>query len=120
LPASRRRQSRPACRTTHLASRCRELEVLIQQQLERHPHATPLLATEICQDLGCFDTTHAGALRRAELMRAGADVVALGRGLEPGHHAGAPVLRLIECDGIAPAVLAHHHPTSPAERPHAH
>jgi hypothetical protein len=93
-----------------------KLEVLVQQQLEHHPHASPVLATEVCLDLGCFDTTHAGALRRAEQLRAGAEVIALGRGIESGHHAGVPVLRLIQCDGISPAANT----TVSRETQHAH
>jgi hypothetical protein len=78
-----------------------KLEALIFQQLEHHPHAVPIVATEICEDLGCFDSTHTAAVQRAAQLRAGDEIVALGRGIQTGLHAGAHVLRLIECDGIA-------------------
>lgn len=77
-----------------------QLVVLLQQQVEHHPQAAPLLATYTWPDAGSFAATHAAASAKAVRIGAGTCVVVRGHGMEPGHHQGKPVLRLLLCDGV--------------------
>lgn len=77
-----------------------QLVVLIEQRIEHHPQALPLLAIYTWPDAGCFDATHAEATRAAALMPAGETVGAFGTGCETGTHQGKPVLKLIRCRSV--------------------
>lgn len=76
------------------------LEVLFRQQIEHHPRALPVLAVWTYPDLGSFALTHDHVRAKVHAMQEGAEVMALGRGLELARHEGLDVLRLIHVDGI--------------------
>lgn len=77
------------------------VDCVIAQQLEHHPRATPVLAS-VRFDAGSFALNHDDALHMASRIARDEEVVALGRGLEPGRHHGTDVLRLIHCDRVNP------------------
>lgn len=91
------------------------LEVVLHQHVEHHPQALPLYAAQVIDE-----GTPGDSLDRARLLAArlphGTEVVALGRGLEPGHHCRAPVLRLLHTIGITRADAIN----PPPEGTHAH
>lgn len=77
-----------------------QLAVLIEQRIEHHPQALPLLAVLPWPDAGSYAATHDEAQRAAALMPAGEIVGAFGTGCETGIYQGKPVLRLIRCRSI--------------------
>lgn len=77
-----------------------QIHVLVEQRLKAHALARPVHAVRVYRDTGAPHVIHQIAHARAGRLRAGAEVVLLGRGLEPGHHEGQPVLRLIHLDAI--------------------
>lgn len=76
--------------------------VLIEQRVAGHPLAVPIKATRVYEDIGSPNATHQVAHAAAMRLRAGADVVAIGSGLEKTTHDGHPVLRLIDVVEIKP------------------
>lgn len=93
------------------------ITALLQQHAGRHPKAAPLLIELGYPDLGCPNSTHQAAIAKAHLLRAGADAIALGHGIEASTHRGEPVLRLINVLDLwaidkegAPLVVAGHQP----------
>ncbi|XVJ69860.1 MAG: hypothetical protein HEQ39_09550 [Rhizobacter sp.] len=75
------------------------LEVLIEQQIDHHPHALPLFAAQVI-DLGNVVDSLDRARQLAAQLTAGTEALALGRGLETSKHCGTQVLRLIHTIGI--------------------
>lgn len=84
------------------------VEILVRQHLVHHPRATPVLASFRLPDLGSFARTREAADALAASIKAAGYVIAVGRGLEPGRHLGAEVLRLIRCDRLDPALPGEH------------
>jgi hypothetical protein len=76
------------------------LEALIEQRAEHHPRALRVLCKFLMPDEGSFDDTQAAARRHAVHLRAGAEVMAVGRGLEIRQHQGEDVFSYIHGDGI--------------------
>ncbi|MGV8823995.1 hypothetical protein [Methylibium petroleiphilum] len=77
-----------------------QLVVLVEQSIPHHPQALPLLAAWTWPGDACLADRHERARARAARLPAGAEVLALGHGLECGHHQRQPVLRLLHCTGI--------------------
>lgn len=95
------------------------VEVLLQQHVHRHPRALPLLAAwHYPAYLGPGATFDRASRLVLELNEPGAEITALGFGLELGTHQGREVLRLIDCIGICPSSRVHP-PTTQGET-HAH
>lgn len=94
-----------------------QIEALLRQRIEHHPQAVPLFAAWVIPDMGGFAPTLDYARRKAALLKAGTEVVVLGRGLETGRHHGEPVFRLLETLGIS---RAEDIPVHNQERSNAH
>ena len=80
----------------------RLVEVLLQQHIEHHPQAAPLFAALAMPDLGSVASRFDAARTIAQHLPAGTLAIVTGQGLEPGHQAGQPVLRVIRTNSIKP------------------
>lgn len=82
------------------------LEALIEQRVEHHPRALRWLCRHQLADAGSFEETrqHAEALLRH--LRAGVEVMAVGRGAEIRSHLGEDVFSLLNCDAIGSIAAA--------------
>ena len=78
------------------------VEVLLQQHIEHHPPAAPLFAALAMADLGSVASRFDAARTIAQHLPAGTMAIVTGQGLEPGHQAGQPVLRVIRTNSIKP------------------
>ena len=76
------------------------LEALIEQRAEHHPRALRMLCKFLVPDEGCFAETQRAADAHLAHLRAGVEVMAVGRGLEIRQHQGQEVFSYIHCDGI--------------------
>jgi hypothetical protein len=75
------------------------LQVLVQQRLQYHPKACPVLATYV-MPAGCNTAAQLAARHKAAALRAGTLVCATGRALAPGWHQGNTVLVLTDVQSI--------------------
>lgn len=76
------------------------LEALIEQQAEHHPRALRFLCKFLVPDEGSFDDTQRAARGHLVHLRAGTEVMAVGRGLESRQYQGEDVFCYVHCDGI--------------------
>lgn len=76
------------------------IEALVQQQAEHHPRALRVLCRYQVAEEGSFELMHQAATRIVAHLGAGAEVMAVGRGLEIRQHLGEDVFSFIHCDGI--------------------
>jgi hypothetical protein len=78
------------------------LQVIVQQHLQKHPEAGPVVAEFVYPDQGCPNTTALAAHDKAKRLAAAREVIVLGTGLMPHHHQGERALRLVHCIGLTP------------------
>jgi hypothetical protein len=73
---------------------------LLIEALLHHPQAWPLLVRYAWPDELGIPDANARATLFARTLAEGAEVIAMGRGLEAAHHHGRPVLRLLDPLGL--------------------
>jgi hypothetical protein len=76
---------------------------VLQQHLQQHPEAGPIVAEYVYPDQGCPNTTSMAAHDKAKRLAAAREVIVVGHGLTPHHHHGERALRLVNCTGVIPA-----------------
>ena len=100
------------------------IEATLHQAVEHHPQAVPVLARWAVPDQGGWLATHEWATERVRHINAAVAVIVVAQGIEPGHHAGQAVLRLLHVRAIKPAVDGRGDdvatPATPNEVAHAH
>lgn len=78
------------------------LQLVLEQHIAHHPQAVPLLVTWHLPSQGDYWATRQWADSLRARLRAGAHAVAVGNGLESGHHHKQPVFRLLHVRGVTP------------------